>query len=157
MVHVTVDAMSWSTQLSGSGNHALVRWSKRTPCMRMRDGLRVALLAGCSACAVRVSCAWRVSFLSPQLLAFVRLDICSMPVFRCHGLYTWATHVIFMSYTWHTRVIYMSATCHTSVAYTEYTVYIQAHRQCTTDTHGIDTTSEWVNVHMPYMLHTSDT
>ena len=96
IVHVTVGAMSRSAQPSGLGNHALVRWSKRTPCMRMRDGLRVALLAGCSACAVRVSCAWRVSFLSPQLLAFVRLDICSMPVFRCHGLYAWATHGIIM-------------------------------------------------------------
>ena len=71
--------------------------------------------------------------------------------------YTCHTHVIFMSYTCHTRVIYMSATCHTSVAYTEYTLYIQAHRQCTTDTQGIDITSEWINVHMPYMLHTSDT
>jgi hypothetical protein len=88
--------------------------------MRMRDGLRVALLAGCSACAVRVSCAWRVSFLSPQLLAFVRLDICSMPVFRCHGLYTWATHVIFMSYTCHIHVIHMSYACHIHVSHMSY-------------------------------------
>ena len=71
--------------------------------------------------------------------------------------YTSHTHVIHTSYTFYTHFIHMSYTCHTSVAYTEYTVYIQAHRQCTTDTQGIYITSEWINVHMPYMLHTSDT
>ena len=130
--------MSRSAQPSGLGNHALVRWSKRIPCMRMRDGLRVALLAGCSACACHVHGTYHSSHLScwPVCVWTSAACLCSdvMSLIRMgytwhyhdikHTHSTWHTlriHMAYTSYTHHTHALHVSNTCHTHALHVSYT------------------------------------
>ena len=173
MVHVTVGAMSRSTQLSGLGNHALVRWSKRTPCTSMRDGLRVALLAGCSACAFHVHGMYHSSHLScwPVCVWTSAACRCSDVMAYTHGLHmddhdikrthaTWHTHGIHMAYRCHTHAKHMSYTCHTRlrshthVSYVPYTCHTHViHMSCTCHT-CVPHVSNTCQTHVIHMSNT---